>query len=173
VFLDNKIISRWTYNNIIVAGLLRKEFDWVKTFIYDYAECLPEKHREASFNYNLAKYYYEVGNYKEAMFLLQQMEYDDLLHTMGAKIILAKMYYELSEVESLDSLIKSAQAFIYRKKVLGYHKEVYLSIFGIFKKLMSINPHDKSALKQLENEISTTKQLPEKDWLLAQAQKLR
>ena len=171
VFLDNQIISRWTYNNIIIAGLLRKEYDWVKAFIYDYAERLPEEHREASFSYNLAKYYYEIGDYKQAMSLLQQVEYDDLLHIMGAKIILAKMYYELTEVEALESLIKSAHAFIYRKKVLGYHKEVYLSIFGIFKKLMNINPHDKTALERLKTEILEKKQLPEKDWLLLQVQK--
>ena len=104
--------------------------------------------------------------------LLLQMEYDDLLHTMGAKIILAKMYYELSEIEALDNLIKSAQAFIHRKKVMGYHKEVYLSIFGLLKKLMNTNAYNKVALQQLKTEITNTKQLPEKDWLLEQVQKL-
>ena len=172
VFLDNGTLSRWSYNNIIIAGLLRKEYEWVKKFIYDYAQLLPEKHREGSFNFNLAKYYYEVGEYDKAMPLLLQMEYDDLLHTMGAKIILAKMYYELSEIEALDNLIKSAQAFIHRKKVMGYHKEVYLSIFGLLKKLMNTNAYNKVALQQLKTEITNTKQLPEKDWLLEQVQKL-
>lgn len=173
VFLDNKTISRWTYSNIIIAGLLRKEYDWVKKFIHDYANQLPEKHRETSFSYNLAKYYYEVGNYEQAMSLLQQIENDDLFHTMGAKIILAKMYYELEENEALNSLIKSAQTFIYRKKVLGYHREIYTSLLGFFRKLMNLNAFDKQAIQKLKEEITNTKNLSEKQWLLEQVEKLK
>ena len=172
VYLEYGILSRWTYNNIIIAGLLRKEYDWVEEFINDYAQLLPEKYREGSYNFNLAKYYYEIGDYKQAMLLLRQMEYDDLFHNMGAKIILAKIYYEQSEIEALDNLIKSAQAFIHRKKVLGYHKEVYLKIFGLLKKLMNINTYDKAALTQLKIEITNAKQLPEKEWLVEQVDKL-
>ena len=173
VFLENGTLSRWTYNNIIIAGLLRKEYQWVKSFIHEYIELLPEQYREGSFSFNLAKYYYEVGEYEEAMKLLQQMEYDDLLHTMGAKIILAKIYYEQSEMDALDNLIKSAQTFIHRKKVMGYHREVYLSIFGLLKKLMNLNNFDKTALAQLKEEIINTKQLPEKEWLLEQVQRMK
>lgn len=173
VFLDNGILSRWSYSNIVLAGLLQKEYNWVEKFINEYVQLLPEKHREGSFNFNLAKYYYEVNNYPKAMALLQKIEYDDLFHTMGAKIILAKMYYELSEMETLDNLIKSAQAFIRRKKVMGYHKEVYLRIFIFLKKLTNINIYDKLALEQLKTEIINTKQFPEKVWLLEQVEKIR
>lgn len=172
VYLEHGVLSRWTYNNIIIAGLLRKKYEWVEQFINDYVQLLPEQYREGSYNFNLAKYCYEIGDYKKAMILLNQMEYDDLFHNMGAKIILAKIYYQHSEIDALDNLIKSVKAFIHRKKVLGYHKEVYLRIFGLLKKLANINVYDKAALMELHTEISNTKQLPEKQWLLEQIQKL-
>ncbi|MCB0641871.1 MAG: hypothetical protein KDC44_09540, partial [Phaeodactylibacter sp.] len=78
VFFENGVLSRWTYNNIVIAGLKRQEFDWVHRFLHDYREKLPPRHQEGSYNYNLAKYYFDLKDYQQAMPLLLQMEHDDV-----------------------------------------------------------------------------------------------
>lgn len=173
VFLNNGILSRWTYNNIIIAGLRQKKYEWVEEFIYSYAELLPNKHRESSLHFNLAKFYYETGNYSKAMPYLNQMEYDDLLHNVGAKVILAKIYYEEEQIEALDNLIKSVQNFIYRKKVLGYHREACLNLFNFLRKLINVNIYDKIAIEELKKQIESTKILPTKYWLIEQIKKIQ
>ncbi|MBK8565396.1 MAG: hypothetical protein IPN76_19130 [Saprospiraceae bacterium] len=35
-FLENNLLSRFTYNNIVLAGLILKDFNWVEHFITEY-----------------------------------------------------------------------------------------------------------------------------------------
>ncbi|MEL6865394.1 MAG: hypothetical protein AAFP19_13295 [Bacteroidota bacterium] len=168
VFLKNGILSRWTYNNIIIAGLNLQAYDWVHDFIYQYKERLAEKHQAGNFNFNLARYHFEKREYNAAMSLLLQREYDDLLHNLAAKTMLAKIYFRLEEEEALDHLLNSFRTYIYRKKVLGYHKENYLNIINYIRKLSALMPGDKQQSQKLRSEVMATSILTEKNWLLEQ-----
>ncbi len=167
-FIENGHLSRWTYNNIIMIGLLLEEYDWVEGFIYEYKEHLETKTREDSFSYNLAIFYYKKKEYKKTMPILIQTKFDDLHHSLGAKSMLAKMYYELSEWDALDSLLDSFKIYIFRKKDIGYHKDIYNNFISILKKLTTILPNDKEGIKSIKEEIEETKVLAEKKWLLEQ-----
>jgi len=173
VFYENGQLSRWTYKNIVVAGLQSKEFDWVKDFIFEYAERLPKKIREGNKNHNLAHYYYEVKDYDRAMQLLVMTEFDNVLHNMFGKMLLAKMYYELKEQSALDNLLMSFKAYIQRKKGLGYHKNNYLNFIKYTKRLTSINFYDKAALEKLKTKIKEEQYLVERNWLLERVEKLK
>lgn len=172
VLLQNKTLSRWTYNNIIAAGLRLEEFAWVKNFIFDYKNSLDPIHQEGSFNFNLSKFYFEKGDYKKAMPLLLLMEYDDLLLNLGARTMLMKMYFELEEFDALDTLLMTFKAYLMRKKVYGYHRENYLNIIRFCKKLTRINPYEAKAKSTLQEQIMATEKLTEKKWLLEQLDKL-
>ncbi len=173
IYLDNGILSKWTYNNVILLGFKLKEFEWVYHFIYEYKERLDEKTREDSFHFNLSKYYFEVGNFDQAMPLLLQTKYSDVLHHLGAKVMLAKMYYDLDEWEALESLLESLKVYISRKKEIGYHKENYLNIISMIKKIIQIPPSDKIGIVKLEQQIKDTKVLSERDWLLEKMKELK
>lgn len=173
VFIENGILSRWTYNNIIVLGLKLKEFEWVETFIYDYKKDLDEKTRADSFNFNLAKFYFEKKDYEKAMPLFIQTKYDDLLHNLGAKTMLSKMYYELSEWNALENLLESFKMYVSRKKDIAYHKENYMNIISFFIKMTKINPYDKEEIKELKAQIENTKILTEREWLLERVELLK
>ena len=166
VFLTKGQLSPWTYSNITLSGLRLKEFDWAKEFIETYRPYLPENQRDGFYNYNLARYYYELGDYQRAMPLLMQMENDDLLHNLSAKMMLAKMYFELRELNALDNLLSSFKTYIYRKEV-SYHRDAYLSFIGLMNKLIALKPYDKKAREKLRAEIDQAR-APEKEWLLKQ-----
>lgn len=173
VFYENGQLSRWTYKNIVVAGLQSKEYDWVKDFIYEYAERLPEKIREGNKNHNLAHYYYEVKDYDRAMQLLVMTEFDNILHNMFGKMLLAKMYYELKEQSALDNLLMSFKAYIQRKKGLGYHKTNYLNFIKYTKRLTTVNFFDKAALEKLKTQMSEEQYLVERKWLIERVEALK
>lgn len=166
-FVQNGSMSPRTYSNIVMAGLKLHSFNWVGNFIHEYKNYLPEKQREGFFNYNLARHFYEQKNYKLAMPLLLQMEYDDVLLTCLGKILLSKMHYELDEFESLSSLLQSFKVYVLRKrKLLGeYHQEGTLKFIHFLGKLLQVQLNIKEHLK---HEISDTKVVVEKEWLLAQ-----
>ncbi|MEO0778287.1 MAG: hypothetical protein AAF146_17090 [Bacteroidota bacterium] len=166
LFLTDNQLSPFTYNNIILAGLKLNEFDWVLIFLQNYQQYLPESQRQSSYSYNLARYYYELGDYQQAMPLLMQMENDDLLHNLSAKSMLAKMYYELQEYDALDSLLNSFRTYIYRKEV-SYHRDFYLPFIGFMNRLVALRPYDRKGKEKLRQEVRASR-APEKDWLLKQ-----
>lgn len=168
VFIENGILSRWTYNNIIVLGLKLNEFDWVELFIHDYKNKLDERTREDSFHFNLAKFYFETNNYEKAMPLLIQTKYDDVYHNLAAKSTLAKMYYELSEWDALEHLLESFKVYILRKKDIGYHKENYLKMIFFVKRIIHLNSMNKDQLMELKREVIAAEVVAEREWILEQ-----
>ena len=166
--LTNGIISRFTYRNIVSSGLKLKEFDWVIDFIHEYKKNLDRVFRESTFYYCLSRYYYEIGNYKEAMKILQQDKYTDLISNLAAKTLLIKIYYEHQENDVLDYFLISFEAFIKRKKEIGYHKANYLNIIRLMKKMQALPLYNKAAKLKLKEEVSSTQPLTERAWFLEQ-----
>ncbi len=105
-------------------------------------------------------------NYTNALVFLQDADYKDLLNNMNAKILQAKIYYELDEFEILDSLLKSMRVFIRRKRKVGYHYQLWKNMIRFTEKLMRVNRYDKSAMSHLADQIREEQLLSEKEWLL-------
>jgi hypothetical protein len=178
VFLDNGQISRFTYTNIALAGLRLQAFQWVYQFLQQYRELLPESQRQGAYSFNLARFYCESGDYEQAMPLLLEMDFDDVLHNLTAKAMLVKMYFETGESSALISLLSSLGAYLRRKRQISeQQKTAYLNFIRFVKKLhrrpfskrkktVSYKNAEKSAREQLKTDIQHTPLVAEKDWLL-------
>ncbi len=166
--LEDGMLSRWTYNNITVTGLRLREFDWIQQFLHDFAPFLPDNHREATFNFSLARYYYDVGDHQQAMQYLLRRDYDDVLQNLAAKVMLCKIYYTSGETDALENQLDSIQIYLRRKKVLGYHRDNYLAIVRFLRKLLQHPQHDREKTRQLQQEIAQVPVLNEREWLLRQ-----
>ena len=167
VFLENGILSRFTYNNIVMAGTYLKEFAWVKKFLDDYKNNIESKYRESTFNYNRAIYFFQKPDHGKALELLQQAEFDDVMHNLNARKMVLQIFMEKDEREVLTSWLISFKNFIYRHKELGnYQKDRYLNLIKFTKKYLSVDRYNKAALIQLKKEIVETEQVAEKEWLL-------
>lgn len=166
--LEDGALSRWTYTNIAMTGLKLREFDWVFRFLNDYAPLLPEIHREGALNFNLARYYYDTGNYRQAMQHLVRMEYDDVLQNLVAKTLLCKIYYELDEYDALENHLDSIEIYLRRKKVLGYHKENYTAFVRLMRKLLARDGNNTTQYNAVLQQIEATPGLTERDWFLKQ-----
>ena len=167
IFLDNGQISRFTYTNIALTGLRLKEFDWVYSFLYKLRDKLPEQQRQGAFSFNLARYFCEQGDYVQAMPLLLEMDFDDVLHNLTAKAMLVKMYFETDESTALGSLLASLGAYLRRKRqVSEQQRTAYQNFIRLVRKLEITPKRDKMAIGQLRTEILETALVAEKDWLL-------
>ncbi len=156
-FLENGFLSRWTYKNIVMAGLMLKEFEWVKSFIYNYESKLEKKYRKDSFAYNLAFLHYCRKQYDKAISQLQQVKFDDVFLNLNARNLLLKIYLELEEYDALEAHLNSFEIFIRRKKITNPHRVNYLNIIKLSRKIIQVNPHDKAAKVSLRKEIEAEK----------------
>ncbi|HRI58164.1 MAG TPA: hypothetical protein PK228_00495, partial [Saprospiraceae bacterium] len=164
--LEDGTLSRWTYNNIAVTALRLREFGWVYKFLHDFAPFLPENHREGAFNFNIARYCYDTGDYRQAMQHLLRMEYDDVLQNLAAKTLLSKIYYELDETDALENQLDSIQIYLRRKKVLGYHKDNYTAFVRFMRKMLGLNHNSIAEKENLRREIGQAPTLTEREWFL-------
>lgn len=160
--LENGVLSRFTYHNIVAAGLHTGELDWVHFFIHEYKNRLEKQYRDSSFSFNLARLEYARRRYELVLELLQRANYRDPLLNLAAKTLLLKTYYDLDEIETLESHLDAMRNYIHRKRVLGYHRTNYLNIIRYTEKLIRLNPNDKNAVYMLRQEIEQETVLTEK-----------
>lgn len=165
-FLENGVLSRFTFNNVIAAGIVMEEFSWLENFIESYSENLEEKYRDSTVSFNLARLEYTRKNYGKALLHLQNAEYKDLVNNLISKTLLMRIYYELEEYDSLFSHLDSFQIFIRRREVSDFHRTNYMNAIRFVKKLVALPELDKKAKKELRSEIEAEEILSERPWLL-------
>ncbi|MEM1320223.1 MAG: hypothetical protein AAGG75_08200 [Bacteroidota bacterium] len=168
--LENGTLSRFTYNNAVAIGLWLDEFEWVESFISKYRDALEKRYRISGYSFNMARLEYRRRHYAKALQLLSKTDYRDILLNLQVKTYQLKIYYELKELDVLESHLDTMKTFIRRKKVIGYHQSNYLNIIRFTKKLVLHNPYDKAERQQLKVQIAEEDILTEKAWLLNQLQ---
>lgn len=166
VLLENSILPIYSYNNILMLALKSEEYEWAKNFLYDFKQYLPEKEKDNIFQYNLALYHFRTGNYSEAMILLQRVNLNDVLYNLDARRLLARIYYELDEINALQSLIESSKIYLYRQKGIGYHHDMYSNYFRFLEKMMKIDMKKAETRAILRGEVENTQLLAEREWLI-------
>jgi hypothetical protein len=166
--LDNGVMSRFTYHNIVTTGLQTREFEWVEGFIHEYKNALERTYRESSFSFNRARLEFNRKRYDVVLPLLQHSNYYDPLLSLAAKTMSLKIYFETNEYDLLHSHLEAMKNYIRRKSTLSYHKTHYLHLIQFTEKLISLNRRDIAAVKNLRNAIQSAPALMEREWLLAQ-----
>ena len=112
----NGKLSQFDYKNVVTTALRVKDFAFAGQFIYDYKNQLQPEERENAFTFNLARLHFYRKEYKQAMRLLQTIEYNDMFYQLDAKTTLLKCYYELGEYALLMSLKDSFVKLLRRKR---------------------------------------------------------
>jgi hypothetical protein len=166
-FLENGMLSRFTFNNIVAAGIFMEEFDWLEKIIENYSEKLEEEYRDSTVNFNLARLEYTRKNYGKAMLHLQKVGSKDLVNNLISKTLLMRIYYELEEYDSLFSHLDSFQIYIRRREVSDFHRKNYMNAIRLVKKLVAMPELDKETKEALKKEIEEEEILTEREWLLS------
>lgn len=166
VFIKNGELSRFTYNNVVIAGLKLKEYDWIRDFMENHKKYIDKTYQHDTYYFNLALWYQYQNQFDEVLELLLKVSFKDVLHNLHAKQLMLKIYYKMGAFSTLESLLGSIKVYLHRQKQLGYHRQNYLKLIRYIKKLIQLNPHDKVAKMKLREEIENEKSLLDKRWFL-------
>lgn len=164
VLLDeHNRLSPWTFTNVVKLALRQQQYEWIEQFINHHAPALPEHFRENALHYNLAELYYYTDRFDLAQQQLVQVQFSDLNYYLGARVLLAKIFYESGEEEALLSLISSFTVFLKRNKELSANlKRTYLNFCQILFQIVRRSP---TRMKKLQETIANSELLTDRAWL--------
>jgi hypothetical protein len=166
LLLENGLLSRFAFNNMVAIALRLGELVWAEQFILGHKHELERHYRETTAGLNLARVAYARGDRAAALRHLQYADYKDLLNNLIAKTLQLKIYYETGEYALLDSHLASMKNYIRRHTTIGYHRSNYSRIVYFTEKLMALNFRDEKAVEALRKRIEEEPLLSEKAWLL-------
>ena len=164
--LQNGILSRFTYHNVVSFALYVDEAEWAKDFIATKSVHLERRFRERMVSFNQAKIAYHLKDYDAAITLLQRANYHDQLLNLRARTLLLKIYYELEEIDLLQSHLDAFSSYLRRKSGLGYHRTHYRNLIKYTKRLLSLQTADKDAIVAFRKNVEDEQLLTDKLWLL-------
>ncbi len=168
ILLKDQQLSRFSYNNMVGISLRLGNFDWAAWFVETYKNNLDVSYREVTYSLSSARLEFERKNFDRALFYLQTADYNDLINSMVAKLLLLKIYYETNEIDLLLAHLHTMKMFIRRNKKIGYHYENWSTIIQYTQLLVELNSFDKHAVQELRKSIQEEKGLTEKQWFLSQ-----
>ena len=76
-------------------------------------------------------------------------------------ILFLKIFYETSVLDVLPSYISSLQTFIHRKKIIGYHRDLYLNFSNFFTKMSNLPPRNRKSKKELLEQLEKIEKIAE------------
>jgi hypothetical protein len=174
VLFYNEVLSPTTFRNIVISAVSLNEFDWAEKFITHHQDKLDEKHRENAVTFNLARLAWYRKDYKKVIAYLQNVEFDDMIYDLNSKTMLIATYYDTDDIDPLESMLDSFKVFLFRNKknIPEQRRKNYQNFITLVRKLLKVIPGDKKQIESLKKEISGSKQIVTKKWLLEKVEEL-
>jgi hypothetical protein len=164
VLLENGQLSPWAFNNVVKLALRLRRYDWIPVFMNTYEGYLPESFRADAAYYNRAELYYYTRRLEAAQEALLKVSYSDLNYYLGARVLLAKIYFERDEIEPLLSLLAAFTIFLKRNKEISADlRQTYLNFCTILFQITKRKPGSSEAIRK---RIEETQPLTDREWLL-------
>ncbi len=182
LIIENNSLPEQHFKNIVALCIRAKEFDWVEDFIHNYKPYLPESNRENASNFCLASLYYAQNNYDMALSKLNEVGYTDIIYNLDAKSLLLRIYYDLNEDNSIQSLFFSVKQYLKRNDVLSEQKHHrYSALFNFALQLFKIKqtmPYqtkqkNEKDLQNIESKIENNSAVANLNWLKEKIKELR
>lgn len=173
LIVTDNIISPWYFRNIVFVGLRLGKYDWVEDFIHNYKDYLSSELKENAVTFNLAQLYFYQKRYEQVIEQLRYVEYDDLSYNLNSKTILLATYYELEEIDLLDSHLDTFGTFLKRRSDFPEERKTpYKNLIRLTKKLSRLIPGDNNALAKLQEEVKQAGNVANANWLLEKISEL-
>jgi hypothetical protein len=78
--------------------------------------------------------------------------------------MMMQIYYQISEINLLDSLLESTKMYLLRHDDIGYVKENYENFIKYLKKILQLKPNDLAERAKLRAEIELVSFIYDKDF---------
>ncbi len=164
--LEDGTILESTYSNIVSLALRLEKFEWAENFLQKYQTYLKPSLQQSFYHFNLGKVYYQKRELQESLLQLVKVESVSSFLHLATRILQLKIYYELEEIDPLESLLESVRVYLQRSNDLSYRKEHYSNIITFTKQLLQLPAMSKKEKLAFRKRVETAEVLGERNWLL-------
>lgn len=179
---EQGILSEWRYKNLVTVGIRLKEYEWTEKFIHDYKNALEKKVQQNAFNYNLANFYYSVKRNDDALEILNNVRFTDLVYILDSRTLMLKIFFDLDEEETLNYQLDAFKSYIKRNKNISDSASTrYNNLLKHMRQIQRLRGRiqfnkDKKAiadLKKTEEQIKKNRsKITNPPWLLSKIQEI-
>lgn len=175
LLFENDKIQAATYLNLVQAGLIARDFDWLDEVMPLCRERIAGVPAPVElYNYTRANVFYHRQAYDHALELLREAS-DDLFNNLMARKLELKIYYE-TQSPLLDSKIENFKLFIFRQGKKQLPAEVYRmnkAFIDLLHKLNNIAAAgEKARVLALKQLLAANTLVAERLWLRDQLEQL-
>ncbi|NUO03736.1 MAG: hypothetical protein HUU01_24240 [Saprospiraceae bacterium] len=163
---EKGVLTKYTYNNILMNFLALQEWGKAAQFLEQYRPQLPPKEQENTYRYNLAIYHFRRGDFGTTLELLRNVNFPDAMYNLEARKMLLKIYFEQGASDALESTLENLLTWLRRHGEIGYHREMYRNLARFTGQLLRLTPGDAEGRKRLGKKIRDTPLVAERTWLL-------
>ncbi len=157
--LDNNKISVSAFGNIVKAGCVVGEFNWVEKFISDFEPYLQDHLRLDAKTISNGTLYFHKKEYAKTVDVLSQHHFTELLYQLDGRILLIKAWFhQFLENHELYSFINSTLAadekYFRRNDVVSEQRKlIHLNFILAVKKLSELifSKTDREIIKEKMN----------------------
>ncbi len=167
---ERGILSKFTYNNVLMTFLALQEWEQAARFLEQYRPQLPAEDRDNIYRYNLALFRFRQGDHDGALELLRDVSFPDAMYNLESRKMLLKIYFEQEAFDALESLLDNLMTWLRRHGELGYHREMYRNLARYTARLLRLSPNDRDGRAKLSQKIRETPLVAEREWLLGKLQ---
>lgn len=167
IFEENGKISPYTFKNIVSIAIGIEEYNWLAVFLEEYENKILGEFAKDFYIYSLARYYFALKKYNEAMDLLQEVDIKETFTGLDTRILIIKVYYELKEFDLIDYTINNFKQQLQRKNLQTYHQETYKNFIKWMQKIIKTQHYNKLERKKITQSITKETTIAEKRWLLS------
>lgn len=168
-------ISHTDFKNIATSGVRLGAYGWVADFIERYHPEVGGGQGKNVLIYCRAYLYAASGKAREAMRLLQEVQFTDVYYALSARTLLLQIYYEQADWDGLEYQLKAYQLFLQRNRHLSQrNRKLYLKFARLLGQLLklafnrpglSLRDYG-NARQQLYERIAQQEEVAHKAWLL-------
>lgn len=155
-----------SFKNIVSVSIKLREFVWAEKFIQDYATLLGPKFKPDHMRYNLALLNFAQGQFEACRAQIHGEHFTDLFIKLNVRVLLVKTYFELGQIDHLDSQLESFKQFLHRNKQLSYHRKNCSNLIRFVRAISNLSPGDQDGKARLKSRIEKAVNISEWTWLL-------
>lgn len=166
ILIQDNIIVPHDFIIVVSLGLSQKINDvlWVENFIKEYISFLPSNNKENYSQLINGIYHFYLKNYEQSMIALKKVTFEDELHQLRSRRMLAIMYFELQELDVLSAFLDSFKVYLHRQKTMAYQKEGHLAFIRFLEKLTKINLNNEEECASIWAQIKQVEYVAMCEW---------
>jgi|GEM_PF-890213 len=167
IYGKSKYINYVDFLNAVIAALEVNKIAWAENFFNKYkSRVLPEL-SESTLNLAKTQICFYKKRYDEALDTLNNVRYNNHYFYLQSKKILAKIYYEKKDYESIIYIIDTTRHYLKRNEGISrINWDLFHKFFLYLKKIINLDPSEKEKITGTIESLQNENNVSSKDWLL-------